>query len=496
MMANMKKASQRSGRGFAVVGLALAAALFVAATFTPSHLEAATPRVSPQERATAARQHPQILAEFGGEVTGPTATYVKGVGEKIANVAQLPNQCVFTLINSDVVNAFAVPGCYIYITRGLLAIMNSEDELASVLGHEVGHITGRHSQKRQTRATLSALGAIAAGILTKSGEAAQAAGQLGQVLTLGYSRNQEFDADDRGASYLKSSGYNMLAASDMLAALGANDALAAKTQNRTSGSQIPTWARTHPLTGDRVNRSAALARSNGATRENPPESARPYLQALNGLIYGDDPEQGFIIGRTFSHPKLKIAFEAPAGFVLVNGSQAISISGPNNMRAQFGGGPLPQGGVEAHATAVLKGLLGQTPAQVGQGQRATINALPSAYLPAQVRTQTGQVVEVAVTAYQVGASAYHFATIAPPNGAGPMQPMIRSMRALSDAEAASLRPRRIEIVQVTTRDTTQSLAARMAYSDFQVERFLTMNGLPAGASVRAGDLVKIVSYAR
>jgi predicted Zn-dependent protease len=494
-MAIGSKITTKSGQR-AASGLALAAALFMATVFTPTTPEAATPRVTPQERARAAQQHPQILSEFGGEVTGPTATYVKGVGEKIATVAQLPGQCVFTVINSDVVNAFAVPGCYIYITRGLLAIMNSEDELASVLGHEVGHVTGKHSQKRQTRATITTLGAIAAGILTKSGEAAQAAGQLGQVLTLGYSRNQEFDADDRGGSYLKSSGYNMYAASDMLAALGANDALAAKTQNRTAGSQIPTWARTHPLTGDRVTRSAALARANGATRETPPEGTRPYLQALSGMIYGDDPEQGFVSGRTFAHPKLKIAFEAPEGFVLVNGSQAISISGPNNLRAQFGGGPLPQGGVEAHATAVLRALLGQTPAQVGQGQRLSINALPSAYLPAQVQTQSGQVVELGVTAYQVGSSAFHFVTITPPNGAGPMQSMIRSMRALSDAEAANLRPRRIEIVQVTARDTPQSLAARMAFPDYQLERFLTINGLPANASLRAGDLVKIVSYAR
>jgi predicted Zn-dependent protease len=483
-------------RSLAAGGPTLAAALFVAATFTPSQPEAATPRVTPQERARAAQQHPQILAEFGGEITGPLSTYVKGVGEKVASVGQLPNQCVFSVINSDVVNAFAVPGCYIYITRGLLAIMNSEDELASVLGHEVGHITGKHSQKRQQRATLSALGAIVAGIATNSGDAAQAAAQLGQVLTLGYSRNQEFDADDRGVSYLKSSGYNMFAAADMLGALGANDALTAKTQNRAEGSQIPTWARTHPLSADRVARATALATQAGGARATPPEITRPYLQAVNGMIFGDDPEQGYVNGRTFAHPKLKIAFEIPDSFQMMNGARAISISGPNGPRAQFGGGPLPQGGPEAHAQAVLKGVVGQAPTQVGQSQRLTTNTLPTAFLPARVQTQQGQVVEVGVTAYQVGSSAYHFVAITPPNGAGPMQPMIRSMRMLSDAEAATLRPRVVQMIQVGPGDTLQSLASRMAFSDFQVERFQTLNGLAANTAPRAGDYVKIVTYGR
>lgn len=454
------------------------------------------PRVSASDRAKAAQQHPQVVAQFGGALGGPAQTYVAAIGEKVATTAGLPGQCVFTAISSDVVNAFAVPGCYIYVTRGLLAIMNSEDELASVLGHEVGHITGAHSSARQTRGALAGIGAIAVGVLTKNGQLAQLASQAGQLYTLNYSRTQEFDADDRGVSYIIAAGYNPYAASDMLQALGVNDALTAKTTQRTAGSEIPAWARSHPLTGDRVTRSATRAQATGGTRASPAERTRPYFQAISGLLYGDDPEQGFVNGRTFAHPKLKIAFDAPQGFTLTNTTASVNIAGPNGLKAQFSGGPLPQGGLDAYATNVLRQLVGQSPVQVGQIQRRATNGLETSLLPARAQAQSGQQVDIAVSAYRVGDRAYHFVTLAPVSGAAPFAPMLASFRVLTDAQAAALRGRRIEIVEVTPRDTVQSLASRMAFSDYQLERFLALNGREAGTSLRAGEQVKIVSYAR
>ncbi|HCK84963.1 MAG TPA: peptidase M48 Ste24p, partial [Hyphomonadaceae bacterium] len=212
------------------------------------------PQVPPNERARAAQQHPQIVAQFGGAVEGPAAAYVTSIGEKVATAAGVPGQCTFTLINSDVVNAFAVPGCYIYVTRGILAIMNSEDELASVLGHEVGHVIADHSDRRQNTATMGTLGAVLVGVLTGSGDLMQAAGQVAQVYTLGYSRDQEFEADDLGVRYLLATGYNPYGAADMLGALGVNDALSARTSQREAANAIPAWARTHPLSADRVTR--------------------------------------------------------------------------------------------------------------------------------------------------------------------------------------------------------------------------------------------------
>ena len=493
-MKSLNRSKPRSSRARAL-GVALAAA-FAFTTAIGGAADARTPGVSGSDRARAAQQHPQIVAQFGGEVTGPTAAYVKSVGEKMAATAGLPGQCTFTLISSDVVNAFAVPGCYIYVTRGLLAIMNTEDELASVLGHEVGHITANHSSARQTRGTLAGLGALAVGVLTGNGQLAQLAGQAGQLYTLSYSRGQEFEADDRGVSYLLGAGYNLYAATDMLRALGTNDALTSRIGQRT-GSEVPAWARTHPLTQDRVTRAAARAQTAGGTRETPAQKSRAYLQAIDGVIFGDDPDQGFVNGLTFAHPKIKIAFDAPQGFSITNTTASVNVSGPNGLKAMFaGGGAVPAGGLDAYATSVLGQVVGQAPAQVGQAQRGTTNGLATSFLPARAQTSSGQQVDVGVVAYQVGARAFHFVTLAPAGAGQAFTPMLGSFRTLSDQQAAALRARRVEVVAVTARDTVQSLAQRMAFSDYQVDRFLALNSRDAAQALRPGELVKLITYAR
>jgi predicted Zn-dependent protease len=449
------------------------------------------PSVTPNERATAGQQHPQILQQFGGAVEGPLATYVSGVGERVATAAKVPGQCTFTVVNTDVVNAFAVPGCYIYITRGLLAIMNSEDELASVLGHEVGHLVADHGARRQNTATMAGLGAILAGVLSGSGEIAQAAGQVGQLYALNYSREQEFESDDLGVRYLAANGYNPYAAADMLHALGVNDALSARTANREVKA-IPAWARTHPLSADRVKRATANADATGATREKPPENTGAYLRAVNGMLYGDDPAQGFVRGRTFAHPAMRIAFEAPEGASLTNTPAAVVVRG-QNLQAQFSGAS-PEPDLSTYATKVLRQVLGQTPAQVGQPQPGSTHGLETVTLAARAQTQQGQVVDAAVTAYRVGDRMFHFVALTPQGGMAAIAPMTRSFRQLTPQEAAALRPRRITTVQVGARDTAQSLAERMALDANQLESFLALNGLNAAADLRAGQTVKIVTY--
>ena len=328
--------------------LALGSLLFSAACATISSTPDA-PSVAPNARAQASQQHPQIVAQFGGAVEGPLANYVSAISERTAVAAGVPGQCTFTLINSDVVNAFAVPGCYIYITRGILSIMNSEDELASVLGHEVGHVVADHSAQRQNASTLSTLGALIVGVATGSGQLAQLAGQVGTLWTLNYSRDQEFQSDDLGVRYLRANGYDAYSAADMLAALGAQDALQARISNRDAASAIPAWARTHPLSADRVTRATAQAQAGGNVRGQPPKTIQPYMAAINGMIYGDDPEQGFVNGRTFEHPSMRIAFDAPEGFTLTNTTQAVLIQGQSGQAQFSGGGNLGQTTLEATA---------------------------------------------------------------------------------------------------------------------------------------------------
>ncbi len=491
----MPKSSTRQRRLTACSAALSALALLLAGCATVSSTPDA-PAVSAGNRATGAKSHPQVLQEFGGEVTGAPSVYVKRVGERMAGAAGLSNQCTFTVVNSEVVNAFAVPGCYIYITRGLLAIMNSEDELASVLGHEVGHITADHSTRRQNTAMATTLGAVLAGVLTGSGDVANLAGQLGQVYTLGYSRDQEFQADDLGVRYLSGAGYNPYAASEMLNELGLNDALEAKTNHRDANDTTPSWARTHPLSADRVVRAKSRAQAAGANPGQPPRMTRPYLESINGLLVGDDPEQGFVSGRTFAHPKLKITFDAPEGFTLQNSPQAVIIAG-NGGKAQLSGGELPESGLDGFAAQALQSVLGNARAEIGQRQSTTTNGLDTVIAPARALSQSGQVLDVVVYAYRVGQSAYCFITLSAAGGAQPFSSMVRSFRALTDKEAAALKARQIALATVGPKDTAESLSRRMAYEDFQFERFQSLNGRDGNSPpLRAGDLVKIVTYAK
>ncbi len=452
------------------------------------------PVILPAERQQAAQQHPQILAEFGGEYQSPASDYVARIGAQTAAAAGVPGQCNFTVINTDVINAFAVPGCYIYITRGLLAVMNSEDELASVLGHEVGHVVADHSDRRANRGTIAGLGAVLVGVLSGSGELMNAAGQAAQVWTLGYSRDQEYESDDLGIRYMLANGYNPYAAADMLAALGAASSLDALTKGRDDAEAIPEWSRTHPLSENRVQRAIANANASGVPPTARAETIAPFLAATDNMIYGDDPEQGFILGRTFAHPTLKLAFEAPQGFSLTNSPQAVLITGPNNQRAMFSGGQL-QGDISQYTRTVLQNFLGEAQAQVGQIQLTDVHGFQAARLPARVQNSQGQFVDVAVTAYRFRPeSAFHFITLAPANGGQDFASLLSSFRGLSDAEAAALRPRRIDVVTVGARDTVASLSSRMAFDSYQEERFRVINGLTPDQTLQAGQQVKIVVF--
>lgn len=449
--------------------------------------------IKPAEQAKAAQQHPAIVAQFGGAIDGPLGAYVTNIGNKTAVAAGQSGLCKFTVINSDVVNAFAVPGCYIYITRGLLTIMNSEDELAAVLGHEIGHIMGKHSYRRQRASLLSTLGAVALGVATRNSDIMQTAAQLAQAYTLAYSRTQEHESDDYGVRYLAANGYNMFAASDVMAALGAQETLDARVNNR-EGRVIPNWARSHPVSSERVARTRAAAQRAGATPTSPPEKITPFFSAINGLRVGDDPEQGFVNGRVFSHPTFRMTFEIPAGFTMSNTPQAVNIQGTGNIRGQFAGGGNLQGGLDAYANTVIRGVLGQAQAQVGTPQASTVNGFPAVSMLARAQASQTQSVDVAIMAYNVNGKAFHFVVQGPAGQLNPTFPMTQSLRPLSASEIGQLRPRQLDIVTVRSGDTMASLAARMAYPDFQMDRFKMINAITNDRALVPGERLKIVSY--
>ena len=453
-----------------------------------------TPDIDESERRLGAEQHPQLLAEFGGAYRGPESAYLVRLGKKIAGAADLAGQCTFTLVNSDVVNAFAVPGCYIYVTRGLMGIVNSEAELASVLAHEIGHIVGDHSERQQKRSFWRGLGVIAVGFVTGSETLSRIAGQAAQYFTLRYSRNQEYESDDLGIRYLRAAGYDPHAAADMLAALAAQERYVTRTRQRDEAKSIPEWARTHPLTENRIQRARDTASAAGAAPGQLPENEAAFMREVDGLLYGDDPEQGFVIGRRFAHPVMRIGFEAPEGFTLTNSPQAILIEGPEGVRGEFGGGRLPAGGLPDYVTQILNQLLRDAPAEIGPSEPLRIDGVPALFVPVLVRSEQGTV-QLSVAAYQgPGGAAYHFIMVSPQGGTGALGTLFESFRLLGEEEIRTLKPRLIRVVKSGPGDSVRSLAARVA-GDNPLELFLMLNGRSPDQPLPPGELVKIVTLA-
>jgi predicted Zn-dependent protease len=449
--------------------------------------------VTDRERQVGAEQHPQLLAQFGGSYSGDEAGYLKRVGEKVAAAANLSGQCTFTLVNTDVVNAFAVPGCYIYVTRGLMGIVNSEAELASVLAHEIGHIAADHSERQQRRSLIRGLGLAALSAVTSSERLTQIAGAAAALFTLRYSRKHEYEADDLGVRYLQQAGYDPYAAIGMLNALGRHQQFMMAMPGRDETSAIPEWALTHPLTEHRVARSRAAAEATGVKPRALAENRIAYLQELDGLLYGDDPAQGFVIGRRFAHPAMRISFEAPPGFRLSNTPQAILIDGPDGLQGEFSGGRLPPNGLAAYAEATLAGLLRSAQVELGSATRATVNGVPALIVPGAVQTQQGPVL-FSLAAYQgAGRDAFHFFMVSKPGAmeAKGIGALYGSFRLLSSSEAASLRPRRIQTVRVGPNETFGTAARRMA-ADQPLQHFLILNGRSEREPLRPGEFVKLV----
>ena len=491
----MRKEAQQA------LGIALSTMVLGACVTGPgTSANAQKPRqISASERAQAAQAHPEILAEFGGAYEGPGTAMVKRIGKEVAvrsNIAAAENECTVTLLNTTVVNAFAIPGCYVYMTRGLLSIMNSEAELASVLGHEVGHVDAQHSKKRQNAALGSGIVSILATVLTGSSQIGQLAGQLGQVWTMKYSRDQEYQSDDLGIRYMTAAGYDPFAAAEILQSLGDQQALETRIRGQNEAAQIPSWARSHPLTAARVKRATQKAAATGVARGQLKRDAPDYYAAVNGMLYGDDPAQGFVEGHKFAHPVLKIAFEVPQGYYLSNGAAAVTATG-GQAQIQFSGAKLSDGdSLDSYISNVFQGVLGNNKAQYTGVQRTTINGLESATATARVATQSGNR-DVSVVAYRFGGgNGYHFIFVSPSNVnvSNVVNTTARSFRKLTDAQAAALRKRVIQVVTVKPGDTAESISRRMAFDDYKLERFLVMNNREANPTLRAGEKVKIVVF--
>ena len=475
-----------------------AAALTVSGTAVPAQYSVRT--LDPRLVAEAQRENAKVIEQYGGAEAGPRATYVASVGQRVAAFSGIanPGQAYhFALLNSAVENAFSVPGGYVYITRQLMTLMDDESELAFALGHEVGHIAAGHEQERERAEELAVrqqlpwilLGSVFGG---NFGNAIATRGLLrAELQTLSFSREQEYEADTLGLRYLVAAGYDPSGGPEILAALTRNQALQARVQGAENRS-LPEWASTHPLSENRRQQALAEARATGrlGTGVNNRDA---FLDRLDGVFVDDDPKQGVIDGRTFTHPDLRIEFTVPVGYLMDNGTDAVTIAGSAG-KAQFGGGRYT-GTLENYVYQAVQSVAGDRQLRVPPPRRVLINGIPAAYTITRARTSSGYV-DLGVVAYQWAPdTVYHFVTLTSGGaGLGPFASMIGSIRKITPAEAASIHPRVIDVVTVKPGDTVQSLAARMAYRNFKVDRFLALNGLDANARLQPGRKVKLVVY--
>lgn len=458
--------------------------------------------LNPRDVAESQRQHPELVKEFGGVETGPRADYVTNIGRRVANYSGVtnPGQTFhFTTLNSAVENAFALPGGYVYITRQLATLMDDEAELAFVLGHEVGHIAGNHSAQRksatQRNSVLGVLGAILGSVVGNNAFGnliSQGAMQYAQQATLSFSRDQEYQADTLGTRYMVAAGYDPMGGPRILASLGRASALQSRVQGISSRS-TPEWASTHPLSENRVQRARAEAQRTGRAGRGITNRDQ-FLNMLDGVFVDDDPAQGVIDGRTFTHPDLGMQFTVPVGYQMQNGTSAVTVSG-NGGQAQFSGGRY-NGSLQQYIQQVVQSLTGgRTQLSMAPPRQTTINGLPAMYSTGRANASSGAV-DVSVMAYQWDRdTVYHFVMLTHAGqGIGPFASMVDSLRQITRQEAASIRPRIIDVVTVRAGDTVQSLSQRMAYRDFKVERFASLNNLNANSRLVPGRRVKLVIY--
>lgn len=448
-----------------------------------------------QEKQIGAEEHPKILAEYGGAYDDPAlGGYVAEVAGRMARVSDTPNAPFrVTLLNSPVVNAFALPGGYVYFTRGLLALANNEAELAGVIGHEIGHVTARHTAQRYSRGVMAQLGVAALDLLLQNSLASQLAQAGGALYLQKYSRDQEYQADLIGIQLLTRAGYAPQAQAHFLASLNSYAALENRIAGREGAERRTDFMATHPRTADRVERAIREA---GAEGGEPIYRRDIFLDRIDGMVYGDDPSQGFVRGRTFSHPGMRITFTVPEGFRLNNGTDAVTAQGPNGAGIQFDNEGDRKALAAATSAADYLTRIWAAKASLQNVQGITINGLDAATATTRLNTDGGQadarLVAIRVAPDQI----FRFTMISAPAQtramAEPYRQTAMSFRRLSPQEAAALKPLRIRIVKAAAGDTAEKFAARMAMADYRLDWFRVLNAIGPNDVIKPDQRVKLV----
>lgn len=439
------------------------------------------------EAKVGAEEHAKVEATYGKFMTGPIADYVSQVGQRVAaNTERKDIQYKFYVLDTPMVNAFALPGGYTYFSRGLLTLANSEAELAGVIGHEIGHITARHAASRMSQGVVAGLGAAVIG--------AAVGGSAGQIANLGsnlyissYSRGQETQSDELGIRYLSRAGYDPTAMAKFLASLDAQSKLEAKDNGTNVGFS---YFSSHPLTAQRVQDARAQATKYAA---NSLEKRAEYLNKINGLVYGDSPDQGFAKGNQFYHPAMNFTFSVPQGSKFTNSPTQISAAHPNGTIIVFDAVK----GQSNDPTTFLQSewLKGQSTAAI---EPMTVNGKRGA-TTAFAGNVEGKAVTIRLVAIEWSPNQYYRFQMAIPQGVSAafmneLKTTTYSLRAMTASEKSSVSPKKIRVLVAPAGATVQSMAANMKIDEGdKVEHFRVLNGMLGNEQILSGQPYKIVT---
>lgn len=485
--------SRRLRAAPAVLCLMLGTALAGCGDMTRFQFQAAAPTVAmprpkPAVAQTAAteREHERILATYGGAYDDPKLEgLVTRTVERLVAASDRPDQGYkVTILNSGAVNAFALPNGQLYVTRGLLALASDTSELSSVLSHEMAHVLSKHAAMREDQARQAAIVTRVVTDMSNDPELTALALAKTKLTMASFSRNQEFEADGIGVGISARAHFDPYGASRFLAAMERNAAL--KAGKTALDPRAQDFTSSHPATPERVQNAQVIARQYGT----PPDAERDretYLAAIDGIVYGEDPSEGFVRGRRFLHPKLGFTFAAPDNFTLDNTAQAVigvREGGSQAMRFDVVRVPAEQSLGDYLNSGWMEGV------DKSSTEDITINGFPAASATAK-----GDQWQFKVYALRFGSDVYRFifatrqkTTESERNA----RETVNSFRRLTLEEIQAARPLRIKVITVQPGDTVESLSHRMAGVDHPTERFRVLNGLDAKGQVKVRDRVKIV----
>lgn len=433
------------------------------------------------------KEHERLISTYGGVYRAPALqALMEQTIDRLAAASEKPElKYRVTILNSPAINAFALPGGSLYVTRGLISLANDTAELSSVISHEMAHVVARHAAIREEQIRAAVLNSRAISDTLSDPQLGALALARSRLSIATFSRGQELEADAVGVGIAARAGYDPYGASRFLTSMGRFAQLRTASLGANQPKELD-FLSSHPSTPERIS----IAVANAKQFVNPRAIERDrevFLKALDGVTFGDDPKEGFVRGRNFLHPNLGFAFTAPEGFALENTPQAVLGATPNGREA-LRLDAVRVSGSEALTDYISKGWVeGIDPATIEQFQ---INGFDAVTAVAR-----GEQWSFRLYAIRFGSDVYRLAFAArelSPQLEAAFRQAALSFRRVPPEEAQAIRPLRIRIHRVVAGDTPERLATRMAYSDRQLERFLVINGMQRGARLTPGDYVKLI----